>query len=53
MKKFKVLSGTWWDIEAPDEETAREVYNAFWEDRELPKDCTMFEGEVDSIWTEQ
>lgn len=50
--KFKVLSGTWWDIEAPDEATAREVYNAFWEDREIPKDCSMFEGEVDSIWTE-
>ena len=50
--KFNVLSGTWWHIEAPDEETARKTYNAFWEDKEIPKGCSMSEGEVDSIWTE-
>jgi len=29
MPKFNVLSGTWYHIEAPDEETAYKAYDAY------------------------
>jgi hypothetical protein len=55
MPKFNVLSGTWYHIEAPDEETAYKAYDAYWSSGQepMPEGCKVEEGEVDSIWTEQ
>lgn len=52
MPKFDVLSGTWYHITAPDLETAKKVYDAYWDEEEpIPLGCDITEGEVDSIWT--
>ena len=52
MPKFNVLSGTWYHIEAPDEETAYKAYDAYWSSglEPMPEGCTVEEGEVDSHW---
>jgi hypothetical protein len=53
MPTFDVLSGTWYHIIAPDLETAEKAYDAYWDvDEQLPEDCSVVEGEVDSIWSE-
>jgi hypothetical protein len=49
MPKFNVLSGTWYHIEAPDEETA---YDAYFGSEPMPEGCKVVEGEVDSQWEE-
>lgn len=50
MPNFDVLSGTWYHITAPDLDTAKEVYEAYWEDKALPDGCDIKQGEVDSHW---
>ena len=50
MPKFNVLSGTWYHIEAPDLETAEQCYDAYFSSEDMPKDCKIVEGEVDSHW---
>jgi beta-galactosidase/beta-glucuronidase len=52
MPKFNVLSGTWYHIEAPDEETAEKAYDAYWGEEDMPEGCKVVEGEVDSQWEE-
>jgi hypothetical protein len=50
MPKFNVLSGTWYHIEAPDEDTAYKAYDAYWGEEDMPEGCKVVEGEVDSQW---
>ena len=50
MPKFNVLSGTWYHIEAPDEETAYKAYDAYFGSEPMPEGCKVVEGEVDSHW---
>jgi hypothetical protein len=52
MTKFNVLSGTWYHIEAPDEETALQAYDSYFGSEPMPKGCRVIEGEVDSLWEE-
>lgn len=50
MPEYRVLSGTWYTIEAPNMEIAQEAYDAFWEEKELPVRCEVFQEEVGSHW---
>jgi len=50
MPKFNVLSGTWYHIQAPDEETAYMAYDAYFGSEPMPEGCSVVEGEVDSHW---
>ena len=52
MPKFNVLSGTWYHIEAADEETAYKAYDSYWSSglEPMPEGCKVEEGEVDSHW---
>ena len=48
--KFNVLSGTWYHIEAPDEDTAYKAYDAYFGSEPMPEGCKIVQGEVDSYW---
>lgn len=53
MANFRILSGTWYDIEAPNKEIAQEAYDAYWGSDDMPDQCKVIEGEVDSIWEDE
>jgi hypothetical protein len=50
MPSFRVLSGTWYEIEAPSQEVAELAYDAYFCEDEMPEGCTIEEVECDSIW---
>jgi len=51
MAVYRVLSGTWYEIEAPNMEMAEKAYDAYWDSEEkMPFGCEVFEGSVDSHW---
>jgi hypothetical protein len=51
MPSFRVLSGTWYEIEAPSQEVAELAYDAYWDvNAQLPEGCVVVEDEVDSVW---
>lgn len=53
MPEYRVLSGTWYTIEAPNKDMAEKAWDAFWEEKELPVRCDVFEEEAGSHWEEE
>jgi hypothetical protein len=54
MPEYKVLSGTWYTIEAPNKDMAEKAWDAFWDsDEKVPFGCEVFCEEVGSHWEEE
>ena len=58
MATYKFMTGTWYEIEIPDEKVGQEgydpedLYNAYWDDN-LPEDVEIDEIEADHIWEDE
>jgi hypothetical protein len=54
MPGYRVISGTWYTIEAPNMDMAEKAWDAFWDsDEKMPFGCEVFCEEVGSHWEEE
>lgn len=53
---YRFLTGTWYDVTIPADKEGQpgyspeEIYDAYWNDEEIPEDVEVTESEVDHIW---